>query len=311
MPGSYGQTNRTLLKAINKFFENDLTWETTPDKGKWVAALVKKVWEILGNENFQIIDYLNLCKQVPDETENNYWFNFVGMPIILDKRKSIKRRETKNHVNKLFVCNQKIKIILENANFLKQFIEEYSHLISEKIQNTNKIPSINWYLLTFKVDEKRVQKVWSSSELSLKLSYIANFPSHILNETQIKILLNDQETKNTKKIKNFREQLKNSESNYLRKEFKIIFTTTLEAALGEIKYPRGDIKKIKIREMLEHNIIDKKNLKNNISPSSNHADDAAILFTSLIEFEKYGIKCSVVHDSIGTHSSLYSWQISF
>jgi len=62
-----------------------------------------------------------------------------------------------------------------------------------------------------------------------------------------------------------------------------------------------EIKKNKSRGALPTNEIDLENLKNNISPSTNHADDASILHNSLLICKKFNINCSVIHDSIGSH----------
>jgi hypothetical protein len=92
-----------------------------------------------------------------------------------------------------------------------------------------------------------------------------------------KINKKEEENKKLKKI------LNNDDINYIRKNIKI----------EKNKY-------IKIRYKIKSNKIDKKSLSNALTPSSNHADDASILFNTLYTLKEYKINAQPIHDSIGT-----------
>ncbi len=83
-------------------------------------------------------------------------------------------------------------------------------------------------------------------------------------------------------VTKLKEILNKDDSNYLRKNIK----------LGNNKY-------IKIRFKLKSNQINKRALSNALTPSTNHADDASILFKTLELCMKYEIECIPIHDSIG------------
>jgi len=100
----------------------------------------------------------------------------------------------------------------------------------------------------------------------------------ILDKIKINIL-KDRSNENIK----LKEKLNKDDINYLRKNLKI----------DKNKY-------IKIRYKIKSNKLDLRSLSNAITPSSNHADDASILFKTLDNFIKYEIKIQPIHDSIGT-----------
>lgn len=195
MPGIYGQTFISLKENFEEILRENKEWNelSKENKIKIIKEINKGVWDELSELKINLSDYLEILKRLPYETKEIYWENMIGMPILLDKEKSLDRKK-----------------------------------ILEKIKN-NKIK------------------------------------------------------KKEDKNKKLKEILNKDDSNYLRKNIKI----------DKKKY-------IKLRFKLKSNKLDKKSLSNAITPSSNHADDAAILFTSLEILEKYKITACPIHDSIGT-----------
>jgi len=84
-------------------------------------------------------------------------------------------------------------------------------------------------------------------------------------------------------IMKLKEKLNKDDKNYIRKNIRI-----------------DDKRYIKLRFRLKSNKLDKKALSNALTPSTNHADDASILFKTLEFCMKYEIECIPIHDSIGT-----------
>lgn len=90
-------------------------------------------------------------------------------------------------------------------------------------------------------------------------------------------------SKKNEEKKSIKEKLNKDDINYIRKNIKI-----------------ENKEYIKIRIKIKSNIIDKKMLSNAIAPSSNHSDDAGILFKTIEKLMRYGIDCLPIHDSVGT-----------
>jgi hypothetical protein len=195
MPGLYGQTFISMKNNFDIILEKNDVWLRKNKKERLIIIkeIEKEVWNELNIIKLNLSDYLKILKRLPYETKNIYWKNMIGMPILLDKEKSLDRK----------------KILI-------------------------------------KIKKNRINR-------------------------------KENENKKLKEI------LNKDDKNYIRKNIKI----------EKNKY-------IKIRYKIKSNIIDKKSLSNSLTPSSNHADDASILFETLDNLKKYKIKSQPIHDSIGT-----------
>lgn len=194
MPGLYGQTFISLKEQFNELLKSNIRWINidNKEKNRLISEIEKKVWSEISNLGINISEYLLLLKRLPYETEKLYWENNSSMPIVLDKERSINRRDILNKIN--------YKLINKKEGIIK-----------------------------------------------------------------------------------LKEKLNKDDKNYIRKNIRI-----------------DNKRYIKLRFRLKSNKLDKKALSNALTPSTNHADDASILFKTLEFCMKYEIECIPIHDSLGT-----------
>lgn len=164
------------------------------------------------------------------------------------------------------------------------------HFFFKKLNHLEKT-NLNYNLETeiFKFNEND-EIVESDIEVSFKNKIFENF--------------NNLKTNNFAKINKIQQDLQNDEKNYIRKEFMIILWNKFEINANfdtQQKQEPHYKEKIKTRHLVSINeTVDLENLKNNVSPSTNHADDAGSLFKGVEGLRTYNIPCSVIHDAIGT-----------
>jgi hypothetical protein len=194
MPGLYGQSFISLKEQFDDILKYNNIWikKNKKEKNELILKIEKKVWNQISDLNINISDYLMLLKRLPYETNKLYWENGSLMPIILDKEKSVNRKD-----------------ILKKINY----------------------------------------KLIKKEEGLTKLKEILN----------------------------------KDDDNYIRKNIRI-----------------SDKRYIKLRFKLKTNELDKRALSNALTPSTNHADDASILFNTLEFCMKYEIECVPIHDSVGS-----------
>lgn len=158
MPGLYGQTFISLKNQFEELLKNNFNWNELKDIGKniLIKKIEKKVWKELKNLGIDIADYLIVLKRLPYETDELYWENMVGMPIVLDKEKSInrgdilkkikyknieERKKLKDKLNKDDSNYLRKNIKIDNKKYIKLRYRLKSNIIDKKSLSNALTPS--------------------------------------------------------------------------------------------------------------------------------------------------------------------------
>jgi hypothetical protein len=189
------------------------------------------------------------------------WFNYVGLPIIIYKKKIFDRSRAQQQIRRAFAINSKIE-----RNY--QFLEKY-------LQNSPEFKNCSTRGLIEKISALRILKV-------------ANTTTEKNNSR-----LNQALALNKSLILLGKKNLQRDEKNYSRKHIKYKLLAYLNNQPVELSGY------IKIRVQNNLGDLDLVNLKNNIAASSTHADDASIIIKTSSTLGSLNIPHSVIHDSIG------------
>jgi len=236
---------------------------------------------------------LKICNIFDNNSKNNDIYEYILKKINnkeledLISRKLIKRivmpglygqtfLSLKEQFNELLKSN--VKWISMNNKEKNRLIFEIEKKVWSEISNLG--INISEYLLLLKRLPYETDKLYWENNSSMPVVLDKERPINrrdILNKINYK-LINKKEG-----IMKLKEKLNKDDKNYIRKNIRI-----------------DNKRYIKLRFRLKSNKLDKKALSNALTPSTNHADDASILFKTLEFCMKYEIECIPIHDSIGT-----------
>lgn len=302
--------NRFDINNIENEFSGDMDldkigiWygikEWLNNKKKWLNIMwyndaSSNVLQILILKLFIWDEYtLKICNIFDNDTKYKDVYDYILNKITNEKNKELMSRKLIKSIimpglyGQTFVSmRQNFDDILEKENKWKNMSKGDKNKMIKEIENKvwNELKLINLNLSDYLKILKRLpyetrEIYWNNMyDMPIILDKEKNMDrKKILDKIKINIL-KDRSNENIK----LKEKLNKDDINYLRKNLKI----------DKNKY-------IKIRYKIKSNKLDLRSLSNAITPSSNHADDASILFKTLDNFIKYEIKIQPIHDSIGT-----------
>jgi hypothetical protein len=161
MPGLYGQTFISLREQFDEILKSNPEWiiKSNKEKNNIILKIEKKVWDEISLLGINISEYLTLLKRLPYETEKLYWENGSSMPIILDKEKSINRKNILNKINYKLINKE------EGVTELKKILnKDDNNYIRKNIRITDKkYIKLRFRLKSDKIDKKALSNALTPS----------------------------------------------------------------------------------------------------------------------------------------------------
>lgn len=220
------------------------------------------------------------------------------MPIILDKRKILDRTTLFKKIKLVNFINYEVRKMLDKEENFIEFVVFY-----KKNDVKFSYEKFNRTILEFL--NNRTNESNFESDNSNKIEKTYGYSDNGLDQIETKEILKNQFERNVKYVSRMKKLLNDDEKHYMRKNLRLILPKATFRNKGDT-IEKTINKYIKIRCMKKHSELDLNSLINNISPSSNHADDASILIKTIEELAFYKINVAVIHDSIGSCLALSS-----
>jgi len=279
-----------FFNELNKWILNDKKWIET----MWYNDASANVLQILLLKLFiKNNKALKICNIFNNNTKNSDIYEYILKKINNEElkdllsRKLIKRIVMPGLYGQTFVSlkEQFNDILKFNTKWIQIENKEKNRLIKEiekKVWDEVSYLGVNIseYLVLLKRLPYETEKLYWENNFSMPIildkERIVD-RKNILNKINYKLINKEDGVIKLKEI------LNKDDKNYIRKNIRI-----------------EDKRYIKLRFRLKSNRLNKKALSNALTPSTNHADDAGILFKTIEFCMKYEIECIPIHDSLGT-----------